>query len=486
MRRESGNGFGATALNLAVAEKPVVMIVDDHYKTLQPLPRLISSEDFTPLWVPDAREALELMKDHADAIRIIVIDLKTSGMGGGGFLHHVRQSAPRSAVLVIGPLGPILYQDGAFYELAGPSLKRDINTILGGIVQKQNTKSAPTGLSASNRKDHYGVIIGKSKRINEIYGLLDNLKKSDATVLIQGESGTGKELVARTIHHGGLRKKAAFVAINCGAIPQSLMESELFGHERGAFTSAVHQRKGKFEVADGGTLFLDEIGELEKDLQVKLLRVLQEREFMRVGGNTTHKTNVRIIAATSQDLRTAVAEGYFRDDLYYRLNVVPVNVPPLRERPEDIPLLLDYFVKKYAGETGLRRPLITSEAREAICNYRYPGNVRELMNIVERLFVLCTSDSVTVENLPAELLPETAGSQDNGSILRRLPPNGILLEAVERELILKTIDLTGGNKTAAAKALGITRRRLYLRLSRYQDVVTEATPRVTQRLQAVT
>jgi transcriptional regulator with GAF, ATPase, and Fis domain len=316
--------------------------------------------------------------------------------------------------------------------------------------------------------------------------LLDNLKKSDATVLIQGESGTGKELVARTIHHGGLRKKAAFVAINCGAIPQSLMESELFGHERGAFTSAVHQRKGKFEVADGGTLFLDEIGELEKDLQVKLLRVLQEREFMRVGGNTTHKTNVRIIAATSQDLRTAVAEGYFRDDLYYRLNVVPVNVPPLRERPEDIPLLLDYFVKKYAGETGLRRPLITSEAREAIYNYRYPGNVRELMNIVERLFVLCTSDSVTVENLPAELLPETTGSQDNGSILRRLPPNGIRLETVERELILKTIDLTGGNKTAAAKVLGITRRRLYLRLSRYQDVVPEATPRVTQRLQTVT
>lgn len=486
MRQGSDHSNGATAVEFPLAEKPVVMIVDDHYRTLQTLPRLISSEDFTPLWVSSARHALELMKNHADAIRIIVIDLKTSGMGGGGFLHHVRQCAPDSAVLVIGPLGPILYQDGSFYEPAGPSLKRDINTILAGIVQKQNAKSASPGVPESNRKDRYGVIIGKSKRINEIYGLLDNLKKSDATVLIQGESGTGKELVARAIHNGGLRKSAPFVAINCGAIPPSLMESELFGHERGAFTSAVHLRKGKFEVAEGGTLFLDEIGELEKDLQVKLLRVLQEREFMRVGGNRNLRTNVRIIAATSQDLRKSVAEGYFRDDLYYRLHVVPINLPPLRERREDIPLLLDHFVKKYADKTGLRRPLITSEAREAIYNYSYPGNVRELMNIVERIFVLCTGDSVTLQTLPAELRPEPSGSRDCGAILKPLPSNGIRLEAVERELIMKTIELTGGNKTAAARVLGMTRRRLYLRLSQYRQVVSEVAPHVAQSAPTVT
>jgi DNA-binding NtrC family response regulator len=245
------------------------------------------------------------------------------------------------------------------------------------------------------------------------------------------------------------------------------MESELFGHERGAFTSAVTQRKGKFEIAEGGTLFLDEVGELDRELQVKLLRVLQEKEFQRVGGNNTHKTDVRIIAATSQDLSQAVQTGHFRDDLFYRLNVIPVNVPPLRERRADIPLLLDHFFNKTAGEMGRYPPVLTEEVLDALKNYRYPGNVRELANIVERILTMCPDGKISFKDLPQEVREEDASAPQTANVLNDLPDGGACLSEVEKELILKTLAMTSGNKAAAARMIGITRRRLYLRLSQY-------------------
>jgi two-component system NtrC family response regulator len=449
--------------------KPVVLIVDDEYRVLRALARLISPQEFTAVWVPDERRGLAALRDQPGNIRIIIIDLKSSGMGGGGFLQHARQLAPHAAVLITGPLGPFLYQGGHFYEFSGASLKRDINGILLSIAQKMDNGQITrkkTGRKPE-RKDRFGAIIGRSESINEIYRLIDHLRGSSSTVLIQGESGTGKELIAQTIHQTSPRQKHPFVAINCGAIPANLMESELFGHERGAFTSAVSQRKGKFEIAEGGTLFLDEVGELDRELQVTLLRVLQEKEFQRVGGNNTYKTDVRIISATSQDLSRAVHAGHFRDDLFYRLNVIPVHVPPLRERRADIPLLSAHLFNKSAKEMGRSPPVLSEEVLNALKNYRYPGNVRELANIVERILTLCPDGKISFKDLPEEVREEAAYAPQTINVLNDLPDGGACLSAVEKELILKTLEMTSGNKAAAARMIGITRRRLYLRLSQY-------------------
>ena len=449
--------------------KPVVLIVDDEYRVLRALARLISPQEFTTIWVPDEQQGLEVLKDQPTRIRIIIIDLKSSGMGGAGFLQHARHLAPHAAVLITGPLGPFLYQGGNFYEFSGPNLKQDINGILLSITQKMNNGQISRKRKGRKPelKERFGAIIGRSESINAIYRLVDNLQGSSSTVLIQGESGTGKDLIAQTIHRTSPRHNRPFVAINCGAIPANLIESELFGHERGAFTTAVSQRKGKFEIAEGGTLFLDEVGELDRELQVKLLRVLQEKEFQRVGGNKTFKTDVRILAATSQDLSQAVQSGHFRDDLFYRLNVIPIYVPPLRERREDIPLLLDHFFNKTAREMGRCAPVLSEEVLNALEHYRYPGNIRELANIVERLLTICPDGRITFKDLPQEVREEAAHAPQTAKMLNDLPDGGARLSQVEKELILKTLEMTSGNKAAAARMIGITRRRLYLRLSQY-------------------
>ncbi len=449
--------------------RPIVLIVDDQYQSFRSLLRLISPDVFSATWVQDEQQGLKILKDQTDRVHIIIIDLKSSGMGGGGFLHRARKIAPHAAILITAPLGPFLYQEGAFYDFSGPSLKHDINTILLSIVQKMGIDHEPKENKGQPHeyKERFGVIIGQSKGINEVYHLIEKLNDSSATVMIQGESGTGKELVAQTIHQTSPRNNHSFVAINCGAIPANLIESELFGHERGAFTTAVHQRKGKFEFAHGGTLFLDEIGELDRELQVKLLRVLQEREFQRVGGNRSYKTDVRIIAATSQDLRSAVLAGHFRDDLFYRLNVVPIHIPPLRKRREDIPLLLEHFFQKIAKDMDRSVPILTEEATRFLLDYSYPGNVRELANMVERLLVTGPNGRITFHDLPEEVREEVGLAPGSTKMLRELPDGGVSVQEVEKELILKTLKMTSWNKAAAARMLGITRRLLYLRLSQY-------------------
>jgi len=449
---------------------PVVLIVDDGWRTLRSLTGLISQEHFETVWVPDEQHGIDLLLEQPNRNWIVIIDLKSSTMGGGGFLHRVRRIAPKAAILVAGPLGPFLYQGGSFYEFRGPTLRREINTVLDEIARqlkpqrgrKKNHFSQGTG-----SRGCFDSIIGQSRAISAIIELIDGLRESSASVLITGESGTGKELIARAVHNTSPRKGRPFVAINCGAIPAPLIESELFGHERGAFTGAFSQKKGKFEVAGGGTLFLDEIGDLDRDLQVKLLRVLQEREFQRVGGNLTIKTDLRIIAATSQDLRKKSQTGEFRDDLFYRLNVVPIHVPPLRERRDDIALLLDHFLAKAADVSNRPRPNLTRDAREALVQYRYPGNVRELANICERLLVTTRGDRVLLDNLPEEVLTELQPASQAAELLRSLPEDGVSFKEVERELIVKTLQMTNGNRAAAAKMLGITRRLLYLRLDEY-------------------
>jgi two-component system NtrC family response regulator len=449
--------------------KPIVLIIDDEYRSFRSLLRLISPDWFSVTWVPDEQQGLKTLKDQAGKVRIIIIDLKSSGMGGGGFLQQARQIAPQAAILITAPLGPFLYREGIFYDFSGPNLKQDINAILLSITREMGIAHGPEINKAQPRKyrERFGVIIGRSKGINDVYRMIENLKDSCATVLIQGESGTGKELVAQTIHQTSTRKNHPFVALNCGAIPANLIESELFGHERGAFTTAMYQRKGKFEIAHGGTLFLDEIGELDRELQVRLLRVLQEREFQRVGGNRSYKTDVRIIAATSRDLKKAVQSGHFRDDLFYRLNVVPIHIPPLRERREDIPLLLDHFFKEFAKDMDRSAPLLAPEVSSLLLDYSYQGNVRELTNIVERLLVICSNGKITCQDLPQEVREEAVETQGPAKLLKELPNDGVPLQELEKELILKTLKMTSWNKTAAARMLGMTRRLLYLRLAEY-------------------
>jgi Nif-specific regulatory protein len=304
-------------------------------------------------------------------------------------------------------------------------------------------------------------IVGNSKVIRVVYDLIAQVSKSDATVLIRGESGTGKELVAHAIHYNSLRAGRPFIKVNCGALPETVVESELFGHEKGAFTGAIATRKGRFELAHGGTIFLDEIGDLSPTTQIKLLRVLQEKEFERVGGTSTIKTNVRVITATNRDLEQLISQGLFREDLYYRLNVFPIHVPPLRERKTDIPLLADFFVEKYAKIDNKVIRRISTPAIDMLMTYHWPGNVRELENCIERAILLSSDSVIHGHHLPPTLqTAEASGTAHEGSLDRTL-------ENVERDLIMDALKNARGNKAKAAKELGITERIMGLRVKKY-------------------
>jgi transcriptional regulator with PAS, ATPase and Fis domain len=307
---------------------------------------------------------------------------------------------------------------------------------------------------------HEDPIVGNSAALREVLQLCDRVAGTNTTVLLLGETGTGKELSARRIHATSPRKDKPFIAINCAALPETLLESELFGHEAGAFTGANAAKLGRFELASGGTLFLDEIGDLSGSTQIKLLRVLQEREFVRVGGVKTIACDVRIIAATNRDLKAALESGAFREDLYYRLNVFPIRLPPLRDRREDIPALFEHFVDGTAGEFGWSRPEVTPAVLELLCAYRWPGNIRELRNVTERVVLLCDTGRITPEILPREIAGEPTGAlKDSG---------GSALQGYEKSMIVKTLDEHGWNQTRAARALGISRDNLRYRLRKYQ------------------
>ena len=321
----------------------------------------------------------------------------------------------------------------------------------------------------SRKKHNFKGFIGNSALMKGVYELIEKVADTDSTILITGESGTGKELVAKIIHYNSSRSQAPFIPLNCAAIPKDLLESELFGHEKGAFTGALNTRIGRFELAHNGTLFLDEIGELDPSLQVKLLRVLQEKEFERVGGVKTIKIDVRILVATNKDLERAIREGKFREDLYYRLNVIPLRLPPLREKIEDIPLLVNHFVQEFAKKRKRESLTFSTEAVQCLMRHRWPGNVRELENLIERLTILVSKNIVTAPDLPEKFQQITISQTPDGLDTKRamdfnFPEYGIdinsVVENMERNLILKALEKTGGIKNRAAKLLGLNRTTL--------------------------
>ena len=319
-------------------------------------------------------------------------------------------------------------------------------------------------------EERLGPLVGRSTKMQQVFDITHKLATSDATVLITGESGTGKELAARTVHNLSHRATGPFVPVNCGAIPEELLESELFGHVRGAFTGATNSRQGRFQLAHGGTLFLDEIGEMSPKLQVKLLRVLQEREFEPVGSDKSIRVDVRVIAATNRDLFTAVKERRFREDLFYRLNVLPIHLPPLRERIGDVALLIKYFLRMHGQKRGVEPIQIEDDALDLLERYRWPGNVREMENLIERLVILSEDSTIRVSDLPEYIEEELVASQHAHFSLRelRLPPSGVdlngLMQTIEDQLILQALSRTGGNKTLAAELLHLNRTTLIERM----------------------
>ena len=439
-------------------------MVDDEPAQRELVGGFLRKQGFDVAEAPDGRTALERFRK--EPFDLLLTDQKMPGLSGLELLEAARAVTPAVAVIIMTAYGTIETAVAAIKGGAADYLTKPLNLdeLLHRIAQVRERQR----LIMENRElrealqERHRVegIIGESGRMQEVLSLVRRVAGSDATILIQGESGTGKELIARAIHYASPRAGAPLVSVNCAALPETLLESELFGHEKGAFTGAVAARKGRFELADGGSLFLDEIGDLPLHLQVKLLRVLQEREFERVGSSRPVAVNVRLLAATHRDLEALVRAGRFRDDLYYRINVVSISLPPLRERREDIPLLLDHFVEKFSRRNGKRIGGLTREAREALLRYDYPGNVRELENLVERAVILTRDEVIGLEDLPLGVKEREGETSGETSLT-------VLVEGLERRMIREALARADGVQTQAAEILGISERVLRYKLKKY-------------------
>jgi two-component system response regulator PilR (NtrC family) len=386
-------------------------------------------------------------------------------------LEYVRERSPATAIIMITAFSTTeqavdAMKKGAYDYITKPFKNEEIRLVVENALERLDLRRENLQLKKElGERYSFANIIGKSKPMQEVYDLIEKVAASKVNVLVTGESGTGKELVAKAIHYNSDRHDKPFVAINCGAIPENLLESELFGHEKGAFTGAVQQKAGLFEVADGGTLFLDEIAELPPLMQVKLLRVLQEHEFRRVGGTRNLKVDVRLVAATNKDLGEAVAAEVFREDLYYRLNVIQIALPPLRERREDIPLLVEHFLEKLTGQTGTQAP---DSVMRKLLDYNWPGNIRELENAIERCVVLSRDKKLCENGLPKHMC---SSSENNTDSPMTLPEDGLDLDAhlggIEKAILLQALERCGGVRKRAAELLGITFRSIRYRLAKY-------------------
>ena len=448
----------------------LILVVDDDETQRQMLQKILVREGYDVQIAAGGQEALEMFKEvPAD---VVVTDVKMPDMDGLRLFREVKRLQHDASVILITAYGSIqsavqAMAEGASYYLTKPV---DVNH-LKVLIRKAVENAA---LLAENRrlreevsaKYEFGNIVGCSSRMEEIYAALRKVAESDVTVLLLGETGTGKELAARAIHYNGPRKRYPFVKVSCASFPESLLESALFGHEKGAYTGAITRKIGMFESAEKGTIFLDEIGEIGQSVQVKLLRFLQEKQFERVGGTQTIEVDARVIAATNLELGKAVDEGGFRKDLYYRLNVVPISMPPLREKKEDLPLLVDHFLEKYKDKGSGEVMQLSVDAISALVCHDWPGNVRELENCIERAVVMGEGDVIQFSDLPAAI-QENVPMDGDTRLAGEIQSNGISLEQLEKNLIVKTLRRTKGNQTEAGRILGISRRKLQYRMDKY-------------------
>ncbi|WP_066635103.1 sigma-54-dependent transcriptional regulator [Desulfolucanica intricata] len=443
---------------------PKILIIDDEKHMCWALERAMKQEGYQVLTANNGPDGLELLKQEGPSL--VILDLRMPGMDGMEVLKCIKEIQPKLPVIILTAHGTIdsaieAMKNGAIDYLTKPFDLDELKIVIKNALLLNQLATEVTFLRSELTKN-YSIMIGKSPTIVEINQLIERVATTNATVLITGESGTGKEVAAVSIHQASPRCDNPFVTVNCAALPEQLLESELFGHEKGAFTGAITKKLGRFELAHKGTIFLDEIGDMPLSMQVKLLRVLQEKSFERVGGTETHKIDVRVIAATNRELTEAIRKGLFREDLYYRLNVIHIQLPPLRERKEDIPLLAEHFLEKLSHIYRVKK--ISSDAMEMICTYNWPGNIRELQNVIERAAIICEDEEILPFHLPPEL--QKPSKTVIGTVVR-FPDEGISLEEVEKQLIMKALEKSKGNQTKAAQLLNITRSALLYRTQKY-------------------
>ena len=450
-----------------------ILVVEDNDTMREGMVQVLGKAGYDVVEASGGAEGLDILNSHQT--HLVITDYKMAGMDGLAFLMEIKKRWPRIEVIVITAYGTIELAVNAMKAGAGdfitkPFSKEALILKVGRAAELIRQRREMDRLTDENRyfkeEEHlrfnFGEIVGESEKMKAVYRLIDKVSQSDSSVLITGESGTGKELVARAVHFHSSRKDGQFIRVNCGALAEGVLESELFGHEKGAFTNAIKRKKGRFELAHGGTLFLDEIGDIPLNTQIKLLRVLQEKEFERVGGEETVAVDVRLIAATHRDLSLEVKEGRFREDLYYRLYILPIALPPLRERREDIPLIADHFMKNLCQDLVKANAVLSPSAVETLMAYDWPGNIRELGNVLERAVVLAEAERIEAEDL-GFMIHESKGT--------KIAENSLDLElrlaALERDLLEQALEVSKGVKAKAARLLGIKEGALYYKLEKY-------------------
>jgi two-component system NtrC family response regulator len=456
--------------------KPLIriLVVDDEQNAREALRTILTEEGFEVAEAGDGEEGLKLLQEFNPAA--VLCDMRMPKLDGIGLLRKTRELGNDASFIMMTAFGSIeqaveAMRIGAESYLVKPVEISSVLVAVEKAVEKRGLRQDVQLLSDRLRqKQQYTNIVGESPELHSVFDIIKRAAPTRATVLILGESGTGKELIAQAVHEESTRRDKPFVKVNCAALTESLLESELFGHEKGSFTGAIGRREGRFELANGGTLFLDEIGDISPGMQVKLLRVLQQHEFERVGGTQTVKVDVRLVAATNKDLEGQVRAGKFREDLFYRLNVVSVTLPPLRQRKSDIPLLVTFFIQKYCTEHEKKISGLAPGTLNALLSYNWPGNVRELSNVVERGVVLSHGEILNSD----DLAPSSASArpeQKGGGLLPGAP-----LNVIEREAILKTLELVGGSTSQAAEVLGISVRKIQYKLKEYAAIAAQNLP----------
>jgi len=442
-----------------------ILVVDDEKNMCQYLSIMLRKEGYDVKTVHNGKKALQEIKETS--FDVVITDIRMEGMDGIELLATMKETNPALPVIIMTAYASQktaidALNRGAFYYLIKRQMNKDVKMVVRNALDMHKVRSENLFLKKQlKKKDDFKEIIGKSEEIQSVFNLVNKVADTDSTILVCGESGTGKELIAKAIHYRSSRANNPFVSINCGALPENLLESELFGHVKGSFTGAIRDKEGMFKVASSGTFFLDEVGETSLAIQVKLLRVLQEREIIPVGGTAPIKVDVRLVAATNADLEKAVKEERFRADLYYRLNVIPILIPPLRDRRDDIVLLVDHFLRLASERSGKRRAM-SREAMELLSNYDWPGNVRELENILERACILQDGDEIQVEDLPEKVRHH---SHERRKVV--MQETQMTLDELEKEYLISVLEETGWQKKKASSILGINASTLYRKIQRY-------------------